>query len=364
MKFAFRADASLDIGTGHVMRCLTLADALRDRGAECQFLCRNHPASMIDAVRGRGYQVHELGDGVASASPSAGPAHARWLGVDWATDARQTIAAIENADVDVLVVDHYSLDAAWERVVRRAVRRIAVVDDLADREHDCDLLLDQNPGRVPQDYARLVAPSSPIYAGPGYALLRPEFAALRSTSLDRRSGQATIGRILITMGGVDRDNVTGQLLNALNACELPPRCELTVLLGANAPALQQVQTLARRMRWPTEVLVGTPHVAAIMAQSDLAIGAMGGTALERCCLGLPTLALVLAANQQAGATALAEVGAVQILTMGVDPASELQGRIGDLSRPDRLRSMVRASAAVTSGSGAAYMAEVLLNGSN
>ena len=317
---AFRVDASLQIGSGHVMRCLTLADALTRQGVQCHFISRAHPGHLLDVIRQRGFAFTTLTE--EAPPPSANmqhlgehlkePAHAHWLCCDWQTDAEETRVILEKLQPDWLGGDHYALDQCWEVSLQPYCQTIMVIDDLADRPHQCDLLLDQNLGRQSNDYANLVPTHCKVLAGPQYALLRPEFAALRSYSLQRRQ-QPVFKQMLITMGGVDQPNATGQVLQSLKSCTLPQDCRISVVMGAEAPWLQQVRAQAQDMPWPTEVLVNISNMARRMADSDLAIGAAGSTSWERCCLGLPTLMVVLADNQRAIAEVLQAAGAAKIL---------------------------------------------------
>lgn len=320
MSIAFRADASLEIGTGHVMRCLTLADALRDRGARCRFVSRRHPGNLLEIISRRGYPVDALPIGEHEVdSPlrdvAVAPSHARWLGAGWETDARQTRQALRAGMVDWLIVDHYALDARWERALRPVCRRLMVIDDLADRGHDCDLLLDQNLGRTAADYADLVPPECTLLAGPRYALLRPEFSASRQYSLQRREKSA-LHHVLITMGGIDTDNATGRVLDALRACVLPANCRITVVLGLHAPWIDEVRVRASTMPQRTELLIDVEQMAQLMADCDLVIGAAGSTSWERCALGIPAYMLVLAQNQRTAADAIVAAGAAELLGDG------------------------------------------------
>jgi len=310
MHVAFRVDASLQIGTGHVMRCLTLADELRRRGARCSFVCRPHEGHLLALVAQRGHQALALPELQEGAQPNRnGTEHARWLGTDWTTDAQDTQQALNATTrcqhVDWLVVDHYALDVRWEHALRSQATRIMVIDDLADRPHACDLLLDQNLGRSAQDYCGLLKGKNNTLIGPQYALLRPEFAALRAQSIARRQSNTQLSSLLVTMGGVDKDNATGQVLTELQSCNLPADLRVTVVMGPHAPWLAQVQAQATQMPWHTEVLVGVNNMAQLMAESDLAIGAAGSTSWEFCCLGIPSLLICTADNQRTVIAALA-----------------------------------------------------------
>lgn len=354
LTIVFRVDASLSIGTGHVMRCLTLADALATDGAECHFLCREHPGHLIEAVRARGYPVHALAGRPAialTAQEETPPlAHADWLGTSWQDDAQQSRQAFDELAPDWLVVDHYALDKHWEQRVLPQGCRLLVIDDLADREHCADLLLDQNLGRQADDYAGLVPEHCTRLIGPRYALLRPEFAQLRDASLARRA-TPKLERLLITMGGVDKDNATGQVLEALTSCALPDDCRISVVMGGNAPWLVQVKAQAAAMPWPTEVVVNVSDMAERMTQADLAIGAAGSTSWERCCLGLPTLMVVLAENQRIIANTLQAMGAAELIGDSGALKLALPNALRTLLAPAALTNMNQAAAEITDGQG-------------
>jgi UDP-2,4-diacetamido-2,4,6-trideoxy-beta-L-altropyranose hydrolase len=302
------------------MRCLTLADALRELGAQCLFICRQEPGNLVDFIRQRGHEVRSLPSVTVPLGNLVGPAHASWLGTAWDTDARQTRDALYGTVFDWLVVDHYALDMQWEKVLRESCHYLMVIDDLADRPHVCDLLLDQNFGRAEQDYQDLVSTSCQLLLGPIHALLRSDFAQWRRPSLLRRSG-TDVRQILVFLGGVDEFNITGQVLACLSKCELNPESVITVVLGLNAPGRTQVEQVVEKMPWPTRLLTGVNNMAELMTNSDVAIGSAGGAAWERCCLGLPSLLLVLARNQQQGTEALGKAGAAFVIgTPGEIPA--------------------------------------------
>lgn len=367
MKVVFRADASLQIGTGHVMRCLTLADALVARGADCQFISRAHEGNLIEFIRGKGYVVHALpiADKASTSSTASGPntyaadlAHSHWLGATQTQDAEACAPILAAQRPDWLIVDHYALNARWERALASHFRKLMVIDDLADRSHACNLLLDQTFGREAADYLPLVPTDCHLLCGSQYALLRPEFAALRSYSLQRRTNP-TLRELLITMGGVDKDNATGQVLLALRTCPLPAECRITVVMGAAAPWLDDVREQAQVMPWPTRVLVGVNDMAQLMSDSDLAIGAAGATSWERCCLGVPTITLVLAENQRKIAEAMTQSGAAYLFD-----ASSLENQqliATEHLEPLSLSAMSHAAAAITDGLGAGEVTRILIN---
>lgn len=353
MLIALRTDASLQIGTGHVMRCLTLADALRDRGGQCVFVCRAHEGHLLDLIQRRGHGAVALPAGEAGYQAPGRLAHDGWLGTAWATDAQATRQALSGQPVDWLVLDHYGLDRQWEAAMRPSCRRLLVIDDLADRQHDCDWLIDQNLGRGAADYDGLLSTDTHRLIGPSFALLRPEFAQWRDYSLKRRAGQP-LRNLLIAMGGVDKGNATGQLLHALQAAPLSPDMRITAVMGPHAPWLHQLREQAAAMPRPTQVLTGVDNMAQLMADSDLAIGAAGGTAWERCALGLPSVVVVLAANQQAGAEALAQAGAA-VVVQDIGNIVEVLTSLSD--KASLLGNLSSAAARLVDGNGVARILE-------
>jgi len=261
----FRTDASDAIGGGHVMRCLTLADELQARGWSCVFSCTSETVKTVRALATSGYKI---------------------------------ISADEKIDcADILIVDHYGLDRRYEEQCRTWAKRIVVIDDLADRPHDCNLLMDQTFGRDPNDYKALVPAHCHILTGPEHALLRPQFAAARPASLTRRQKQSgKVDRILIMMGTSDKDNTTGLALSALALLE--KHLNIDVILGGNAPHLQAVKQQAQESRHSVTIHTDINDVAALMSAADLCIGAGGTASWERCCMGLPTLVIEIADNQK------------------------------------------------------------------
>lgn len=361
MCVVFRVDASTEIGTGHVMRCLTLADALTRVGADCHFICRNHIGNMNDYIRQRGYPVYELisSDAIPVDASKAELQHEHWLQVPWADDAAQSYDVMQRERIcaDWLVLDHYALDARWQREMKPTFERLMVIDDLADRQHVADLLLDQNLGRAAADYDGLVPESCIRLMGPRYAMLRPEFAQWRSYSLKRRQNPE-LKHILVTMGGVDKDNITGQILNALAGVELPSDMRITVVMGAKALWSQSICKQAERMSVPARVLTGVTNMAQTMAEADFAFGAAGTTTWERCSLGLPSLLFVLAENQRELARAVHERGAA--VESSAVTSAEIVEHFSRASARQQLIGMTNAAQQITDGNGARRVLQQLL----
>jgi UDP-2,4-diacetamido-2,4,6-trideoxy-beta-L-altropyranose hydrolase len=358
MQVVVRVDASLEIGSGHVMRCLTLADELRRKKAMIRFVCRDFQGHLCRTIESRGYETVLLPRADGSRYGESAPNHAAWLGTDWRTDAEETVAVIGDVPADWLIVDHYAIDSRWHAHLRASASRILVIDDLADRELDCDLLLDQTFGRSRGDYDPLVPEGCQILAGSVFALLRPEFTVAREQALRRRREFRGVFQILVSMGGVDPANVTGTVLDVLAAMVWNnghPRVD--VVLGSSAPHLADIR--ARVASHPLRVVlsVDTPDMAGLMSAADLAIGAAGTTSWERCCLGLPTLIAVLAENQKTVAEELERAGVVMVW----DGPAELSEALKSVDKsPQKWKSMSEAAATICDGQGSQRVVQEMM----
>ena len=359
MRFVFRADASLAIGSGHVMRCLTLADELSARGHSCVFVSRDLDGNLHGLVQARGYPLENLhGRGPSYAPGEVAPFHAPWLEAPWQDDARATRAIVETVGGDCVVVDHYGLDARWQDIVRTSVRRMIVWDDLADRPHHADVLIDQNLGRSTADYIPWLPSTCHVLAGAQYAILQPRYAQLRQASLTRRT-HGRIEHVLVSMGGVDPDNATGALLPYLNRAHLPDLERVTLVVGRHAPWLATLRVAAAQATVPTEIAVAVTDLAERMASADLAFGGAGGTAWERCCLGVPSVVVILAPNQRAGAQALARAGAAWVVPSVATIPHEVPALLQRLRAADTVCELSHHAAQVTDGLGARRVCDSL-----
>jgi UDP-2,4-diacetamido-2,4,6-trideoxy-beta-L-altropyranose hydrolase len=291
MNFLFRADASLRIGTGHVMRCLTLATELRRRGMDCRFACRPMEGDIFRRIREEGFDILALPDVKGTGNLEG---DAPWLEIPWQTDAEQTIHAMEGFRPDWLVVDHYGLDARWEKALRPHCGRIMAIDDTADRSHDIDLLLDQNlVADLDTRYQGLLPAKVVTLLGPRYALLQEAYAKLHSQTPPRLG---PVRRVLVFFGGVDEYNLTGMTIRAFLALD---RIDvlLDVVINTSGPGFDAVKEISS-LHSNITIHGLLPSLAPLMQKADLCIGAGGSTTWERCCMGLYTLVVTVASNQQ------------------------------------------------------------------
>lgn len=356
MKVVFRADASIRMGIGHLMRCLTLAETLRSRGVETRFICRAHLGNMVELLERQAMPVTVLPAPAQSPNVNSED-YASWLGVTQDEDAEQTIEALFGDRPDWLVVDHYGLDADWEQRLRPHTVKLMVIDDLADRRHDCDLLLNPNYSEGGENrYSNLIPENCRLLLEPRYALLRPEYAAYRRT-LRPRDGM--VRRVLVFFGGSDPHNMTGLALEGLSTPEFQ-HLEVDVVVGANNShrvALEK-QVSARPL---TNLHGSRAHLADLMAHADLAIGAGGGTTWERMCLGLPSLVVSIADNQRPTCEALAQAELIQCIGSfrDVRPKDLVEALKRSIGNRERLLASSAENQLLVDGLGALRLAEVL-----
>ncbi|ETX12597.1 pseudaminic acid biosynthesis protein PseG [Marinomonas ushuaiensis DSM 15871] len=311
MKVVIRTDASLHIGSGHVMRCLVLADAFKRAGHTVTFATRPQKGDLIGLIKQRGFSVCELNLPSHWLEPTTAADYAAWLQVDERQDAQDCMSQLNN--VDLVVVDHYGIGIKWHQSVKSQHRcKIMVIDDLV-REHAADLIVDQTLLRTPNEY-QLLNPTAHILSGTDYAIIHPDFAELHTDSLVGKELKNK-PRVLVSMGGVDAPNATLQVLKALK-CDFSEPPLVTVLLSARAPHYQQVKRFSEQEKdWVTHIDF-VENMAGFMAQYDMAIGAPGSTSWERACLGIPSIIIALADNQLTICKKLSDVGAAISVDLG------------------------------------------------
>ena len=317
----FRCDAGAEIGGGHVMRCLTLARALAGAGWSITFAVSQDTLTITPTGLFEAYDLIVLAQ---------------------KDDLPECAGAF-----DVAVIDHYGLGADYETRLREITGHVVAIDDFPDRPHDCDVLIDQNFGRSTADYVGMTPRAATVLAGTSYALLRAEFGATRAAGLPAKGEGGSSLNILVSLGLTDVGGVTCEVVNRLLAMNLNAR--INVVIGPAAPSRASLETLASDGQ--ITLHIAADNMADLMAQADLCIGAGGTTSWERCCLGLPTVLLVLAENQRDIAASLAEAGAAISLTGW--SKGELETAVARLTdNTEVLRVMATKAAMLCDGAGA------------
>jgi UDP-2,4-diacetamido-2,4,6-trideoxy-beta-L-altropyranose hydrolase len=293
------------MGTGHVMRCLVLADLFKKHGAKVEFICRSHKGNSIDRIISNNFKVYEL------AAPKnneleASSQYSQWLGVKQNKDADDCVDLIKLEKVNWVIVDHYGIDEQWHKHIKPYCEKLMVIDDLADRKFDCHLLLNQNLGIEKKYYDNKVPVDCILLLGPKYALLRPEFSRLRYTAIAKRKNTKSVNNIIISMGGSDINNITHSILE-----NIPNNYSVTVVLGKTSPHNKMLESYVKDKN--IKLLIDSSNMAELMLDADLAIGAGGSTSWERCCLSLPTFIFLIDENQRMIVKQLVKFGSVKLL---------------------------------------------------
>ncbi len=310
MKVAIRTDASSVIGSGHLMRCLTLAAELKKLGAKVKFICFGQERKWIEYVRNREFDCEVLylsnrfGTTHYQRDFSAPSSYERGFQFNWQQDLVATRNILKTSKFDWLIVDHYGIDWRWEKALRPYTRHIMVIDDLADRKHECDIVLDCVFGRQAEDYLSLVPDGCRLLLGTKYALLRSEFADWRSIALNRRMTSQTVRNILVSLGGVDQTNLTGKVLDQLKRVDWNSDCRIDVIAGKGFMHKSSIENQLASFPINTTFDTDVNDMAKRISNSDLGIGAFGVSTWERFCLGLPSINIVTEENQHQAISAL------------------------------------------------------------
>jgi UDP-2,4-diacetamido-2,4,6-trideoxy-beta-L-altropyranose hydrolase len=330
----FRCDASPLIGAGHATRCLALAEALGEGGWRVRFAVGSETIPTVPALAASRFNVRVLGD--ADHEP-------------------EVLCEEASGEVDLLVIDHYKRDAAFERACRKFARKILVLDDGPGQRHDCDILVNAAATSM-ELYAGYVPSHTRVLTGPAYALMRRSFAAHRETALARRDGRP-VKEILVSCGATDPANATMLVLDSLD--DVADDVIITVVLSSRAP---HVDAVRERLRGKARLLIDVADMAELMTNVDLAVGAPGSTAYERAVLGLPSILVTLADNQRGIARLMIGAGAAVDGGMLDDEfTTRLRDRIGALVRSGEVRKrLAQCASALIDGCGVSRVVEAVL----
>ena len=307
MRALIRADSGEDIGFGHISRCLTLAKALKNNGVDVCFVCKNHDGNSIGIIKKENIKVYLIPLSETQSIKKIN--YSGCIGPSVKEDALQTIEVVKKYKPDFLIIDHYGIDIIWQRILKPFVKIIMVIDDIADRSHECDILLDQNwyPNSEKR-YKELVPKNCVLFLGPKYALIKPEFSNYHDFC---RKIRREIGRIFIFFGGSDNFNLSSMALKVLTK-KIFKNIHIDIVLGESNPSIQEINALASR-RKKTKVYIQTSAMEKIMSKCDLAIASGGVNTWERLCLGLNSLVITVAENQIESMKNLDNHGVVKLI---------------------------------------------------
>ena len=311
MNIAIRVDASEKIGVGHLSRCQTLAERLVAKNCKVIFVCRDFGDTFLRRIRKSLFDVVVLPSPTTAdtcAATSNPGSHGDWLATKWEEDAKQTSEALSNCEnIDWLVVDHYGIDIRWQRVMRNLAKGIFVIDDLADRQMDCELFLDQSYCGTDRDrYTALLPTGCTRFIGPKNMLLGKEFGAA-----PKRTPHQPVKRILVSFGGTDPRGLSSEVIDRLHAF-LPPNVKVDLAVGGGNQQADELRKYGERKN--TSVHIDPANLANLIRSADLGIGCGGVTALERAAMLLPSLAIAAADNQQESLQHMERLGLARLIT--------------------------------------------------
>ena len=306
MKVVFRVDASQHIGSGHVMRCLVLAEALRLEGHKVLFATRSQVSDLNTFIKSKGFELIPLKQPSSWLIPKHTGDYTAWLQVRVEQDCEDFLSKVNSANL--VIVDHYGITANWhEKVKRRLGCVLMVIDDLV-REHYADIVLDQTLNRYSLEYTQI----KPCLAltGTDYALLKPDFSVVRSRM---QSLSPQNHRLLISMGGIDKPNTSLRALNAL--ASQSKKINTTVLLSQRSPHFEEVKAFALAHAEWVEHVEFVDDMPNFMNNYTVMVGAPGSTSWERACLGIPSVIVPIADNQLTIAQQLEKAKAVKVIEL-------------------------------------------------
>lgn len=359
MKVAFRVDSSLEIGSGHLMRCLTLARSLSEKGTGIFFICRDLDGNISRLVEDAGFNLCLLDNKKEVLCPNS-IGYEKWLGTHWSIDSHDTQEALKQTGVvDWIIVDHYALDKNWETQLREYAKGIFIIDDLANRPHDCNILLDQNFYSDPDNrYIGLVYTNTKLLLGPSFALLRKEFKMQRELLRER---DGSIKNIMVFFGLNDNTNETQKTLQALLSAKTEG-IEMNIILGTNNPNKDKIEQISNGHS-NIKCLSKVTNMSELMSKADLFIGAGGTTTFERCCLGLPSLVITVAENQVKAIKDMHEAGFLHYLgyTAKVSEQHILDTINHLLNNADQLKKYSEKASSLVDGSGTEKCTDIILN---
>jgi UDP-2,4-diacetamido-2,4,6-trideoxy-beta-L-altropyranose hydrolase len=311
LNVAFRVDSSNKMGIGHLMRCLTLAKAIKNRyKAGMYFFTRSSQGNINHLITAADFKLIEMSPPKrVTKTPLQ---HSQWLGASQDEDAKEFISLTNELSItsyDLLIIDHYAIDAEWENLVAQTTNKILVIDDLGDRKHKCDYLLDQTFNCSVEKYQDLVPSQCTFMLGTRFALLRSEFQISTNAIINARDA-ITENTILIMFGGTDPDNLSLIALKIITGRDDVNK--INIIMGPSALHLKSISDYCKNDN-RISLHVSPNNIAELMLTATLAVGAAGTTSWERCAMGLPCVVVIQAENQRQIGRELEAEGVLTVL---------------------------------------------------
>ena len=357
MNIIFRVDSSKIIGTGHLYRCINLANELRNNGGNIIFVSRNHKDNSNKLVVDNGFKLISLPYRDFNVSKNDCKT---WVGASQKEDVKETLNALKNVRCDLIIIDHYGINKKWETEIKKSFRKIFVIDDLANREHNCDFLLDQNY-RINSSnrYTKLVPKKCKLLLGPNFALLNEAFSQKNKVKKFNKDK-----RLFIFMGGSDRKDFIKTITNILDD-RLFSNLQTDIVVGKS---FYDDMNRNLSVKTNSKIYFHPPqrHLADLMSKCDFAIGAGGVTNLERMCIGIPSIVISLAENQVEICKELSSLGLINYLgDLKTISLNVLKSSIVRMLENDAyLRKLSLKSQSIVDGYGAKRVSEIVMPSSN
>ena len=323
-----RVDAGIEIGDGHFLRCLTLANRLKNKNNQIIFISNKLPKHFVEKIKRSNFKIYKINGYTHIQEEKLGKKIKKQLINNDLVETKKIIEKYKNS-TNWLIIDHYGIDYFWEKNVRKNIEKIIVIDDLANRKHTCDILIDHNFYKnMKKRYTKLIPNHCKQFIGPKFTLLRPEFYNARK-NLKRKK---QFKRILISFGGSDPSNETKKALLAID--DLDEKYTVDVIVGTSNPNKKEIMKLCSKISL-CNFYEQVENISKYMKKADLAIGAGGTSTWERCCLGLPTIVTSLSKDQEKINENLSRIGCV--INLGIAKKSTKSDYIKILKEIDSKR---------------------------
>jgi UDP-2,4-diacetamido-2,4,6-trideoxy-beta-L-altropyranose hydrolase len=349
MNIAFRVDSSSKIGTGHVIRCMTLATQLKNLAFNVYFICKPMMGDIVNSIKSKGYDVILLNS--ADRDDESDDFSVNSCN----SDSQQVIDLCSLLSLDLIILDHYFLNYSWEKAVKDH-SKLMCISDFPAGPRACDILLDSSLSRDHAEYRLDVSSDCLLMTGSDYVMVRPEFALSRSLGAVSKQ----VSKILVTMGGADPQDYTSRIIKIISQYEAYDlsNIQFDIVLGRSYQFTPLVLNLISTSKFNYVIHEYIDDMAGLMKDMDVIIAAAGTTLWECFSLGIPTIAVQIADNQQYNVDSCSRAGAIIPINQDCDLESSLIAALGDVLGTNNIRHSLRDNGLnICDGQGAKRVAE-------